>query len=54
MAGALRAKRGECGLLRKARDADTECQVILVSRFVRHIPAPGLAHKTPFKAGAFL
>ena len=54
MAGALRAKRGEWGLSRKARDEDHLTLCVGVSRFARNITPPGLAHKGPVKAGAFL
>ena len=54
MAGALRAKRGEWGHSRKARDDDHLTLCVGVSRFARNIPPPGLAHKAPVKAGAFL
>ena len=52
MAGALRAKRGEWGLSRKARDEDhlTLCRRLALRA---KYPPPGLAHKAPVKAGAF-
>ena len=53
MAEALRAKRGEWGLSRKAWDEDHLTLCVGLSRFVRNITPPGLAHKAPVKAGAF-
>ena len=54
MAGALRAKRGEWGLSRKARDDDHLTLCVSVSRLARNITPPGLAYKAPVKVGAFL
>ena len=39
------ARRGD--ISREARDADTECQVILVSRFARKAPFTSLGSKAP-------
>ena len=54
MAGAFWAKRGEWGLSCKVWDKDHLTLCVGVWRFARNIPPPGLAHKAPVKAGAFL